>query len=101
MPIQVFLSRPMHAPTVDAILELLQEQDLLSPDISVNPETDLFSSGLDSLALMQLLVALEHRFGAVVDPMQIQRDKLATPQKIALWLQGAANTGQVEKERLN
>jgi acyl carrier protein len=86
----------MRVPTVDAILALLQEQDLLSPDVVLNPETDLFSSGLDSLALMQLLLALEQQFGAVVDPLQIQREKLATPQKIALWLQESANTGQKE-----
>ncbi len=54
----------------------------LGPDFPV--DGDLFSAGLDSMAVMQLVVAAEEKFGVILGPADITRENLATPQAMAV-----------------
>ena len=45
-----------------AVLNLVREEVLQTPP-GFGTESDLFSAGLDSMAIMQLLLLLEERFG--------------------------------------
>lgn len=52
-------------------------------DGELTPEMDLFEMGLlDSFGVVQLLVELEERFGAVLDIETVSREEIATPAKI-------------------
>ena len=42
-----------------AVIELLTTEHILEPQEPLTPDTDLFSMGLDSMAMMQLLLLIE------------------------------------------
>lgn len=78
---------PATAITPDSIIALLQEHEILSDDEPVTADSDLFALGLDSLAMMQLLLHLERRFALSIPPAEITRDRFVTPARMAEWLQ--------------
>lgn len=78
---------PATAITSDSIIALLQEHEILSDDEPVTADSDLFALGLDSLAMMQLLLHLERRFALSIPPAEITRDRFMTPARMAEWLQ--------------
>ena len=78
---------PATAITPDSIIALLQEHEILSNDEPVTPDSDLFALGLDSLAMMQLLLHLERRFALSIPPAEMTRDRFMTPARMAEWLQ--------------
>ena len=69
-------------PTTDAIRSLISAQLFpLADDFSA--DADLYEEGLDSMALMQLILALEQEFGVVVQPEDLDREHFKTLQAIA------------------
>lgn len=66
----------------DDILHILQEEILDEPG-PLTSESDLFELGLDSMAIMQLQLALEDRFQIAIDPADLSRDNFQTPARIA------------------
>ena len=53
-----------------------------------DPDLDLFQQGLlDSLGLVELLVALSDEFNIDLSPAEIERDQWASPRKISTYLQ--------------
>ena len=49
----------------------------------IRPETDLLDSGLlDSLALIELLEGIEDRFGIILEPTRIPRERWRSPSSI-------------------
>ncbi len=78
---------PAPAITPDSIIALLQEHEILSDEEPVTADSDLFALGLDSLAMMQLLLHLERRFALSIPPAEITRERFVTPLKLARWLQ--------------
>ena len=52
--------------TFDRIVKILQEQDGLD-DVDITPETKLSDLGLDSLAVVEAVMACEDEFGIEVD----------------------------------
>ncbi len=51
-------------------------------------DLDLFQQGLlDSLGLVELLVALSDEFNIDLSPSEIERDQWASPRKISTYLQ--------------
>lgn len=69
-----------------AVIELLTSEHILEPQEPLAPETDLFSMGLDSMAMMQLLLHIEQRFGIAVSPAEMTRERFATPSALAAFL---------------
>ena len=67
---------------LDTIIEILS--DICGADEGeIQPDTELFEEGiLDSFGLVQLLVRLEG-YGKFLDIASLQRDDVATPDKIA------------------
>ncbi len=76
--------------TPAAILELIAEQGIVEPVEPLTADTDLFGEGLDSMAMMQLLLHIEDRFGIEVTPAEMTRDRFQTAAAIASFLTGKA-----------
>ena len=67
----------------EVVIAWLNEEGLveISPDFPA--DGDLFAAGLDSMAVMQLVVAAEEKFGVILGPGDITRENLATPEAMA------------------
>ena len=57
--------------------------ELLDTTEPLDAESDLFAAGLDSMGIMQLILAIEDRFDTVIDPSELSRDNFATATRIA------------------
>ncbi len=66
----------------DELIEILSEQ-MLDCDSPIMEDTNLFEVGLDSMGIMQLLLAIEDRFGVAIDPADLSRDNFQTVASIA------------------
>lgn len=64
------------------LIEILRTEVLDTPD-PLTPQSDLFAAGLDSMGIMQLLLAIEDRFGVAIDPADLSRENFSTAGKIA------------------
>lgn len=64
------------------LIEILRTEilDITDP---LTPQSDLFAAGLDSMGIMQLLLAIEDQFGVVIDPGDLSRKNFSTVEKIA------------------
>ena len=45
-------------------------------------DTDLFEAGLDSMAIMQLLIGIETRLGKTISVREVTRENFKSPQAI-------------------
>ena len=70
-------------PTVDEVVAMLREEALVDLAADFPADGDLFAAGLDSMAVMQLIVVAEERFGAVIGPADAGRENLGTPAALA------------------
>ena len=77
--------------TPEAVLELIVEQQIVESPEPLTTTTDLFGQGLDSMAMMQLLLHLEDRFGLEVTPAEMTRDRFQTATALAGFLAEKAN----------
>ena len=68
------------------LLEILQNE-VLDTDQPLTAETDLFEAGLDSMAIMQLLLHVEDHFGVELDPADLSRENFQTVPKIAALIE--------------
>ena len=66
-----------------AVIEMLRNEGLLDLPTDASFSTDLFAAGLDSMAVMQLIVIVEERFGVVIGPADTSRELLGTPTALA------------------
>ncbi len=64
------------------ICEILRE-DLIEVDDDFTPSSGLIESGLDSLALTQLLLAIQETIGVWIDEQFLTPDVLATSVSLA------------------
>jgi acyl carrier protein len=64
-------------------LTTLIATEILDTDHALTPQSDLFAAGLDSMGIMQLLLAIEDRFGVAIDPAELSRENFSTAEKIA------------------
>lgn len=76
-------------PTIssDAVIQWLNQEEFLAPDVELGGATDLIAAGLDSMAVMQLVVAAEDSFGVILQPEDLTRENLATPVTLAALLE--------------
>lgn len=70
----------------DSVIELLVSENILEPQEPLAPDTDLFAMGLDSMAMMQLLLQIEERFRLSISPAEMTRDRFATARALAAFL---------------
>lgn len=64
-------------------LRTLIDGELFALDESVGSQTDLHAEGLDSLALMQLILLLEREYGITIQPGDLDRVNFSTLEKLA------------------
>jgi acyl carrier protein len=69
-----------------AVIELLTAEHILEPQEPLAPDTDLFSIGLDSMAMMQLLLQIEEHFRLTIHPAEMTRERFATATALASFL---------------
>jgi acyl carrier protein len=74
--------------TSELVIDLLTSEHILDPQEPITPDADLFALGLDSMAMMQLLLQIEERFSISISPAELSRDRFATADALAGFLQG-------------
>ena len=70
-------------PTVEQVVAMLREEGIVDLGADFAADGDLFAAGMDSMAVMQLIVVVEERFGAVIGPEDAGRENLETPEALA------------------
>lgn len=66
----------------DQLLKILGEE-MLEPEEPLQKNSNLFEAGLDSMGIMQLLIAIEDSFEVSIDPVDLSRDNFKTVNSIA------------------
>lgn len=69
------------------LTELIQTQ-VLEPAEPLQTDTPLFENGLDSMAIMQLLLLIEQRYGVMLSASELTAENFARPRDIARLLHG-------------
>jgi D-alanine--poly(phosphoribitol) ligase subunit 2 len=70
----------------EKVLQIL-EKLCGSTEIKNNMDMNLFEAGfLDSLGFIELLVAIEEKFGIDIEPTEVQREEIETPNKIIEYI---------------
>jgi acyl carrier protein len=64
------------------LLQIIQDE-ILGSTVPLTPESDLFEAGLDSMAIMQLLLHIEEHFQINLEPADLSRENFRTASKIA------------------
>ena len=71
------------SPNPTELIDWLNGEGLLELDWDFPEDGDLFAAGLDSMAVMQLVVAVEDEYGVELGPDDLTRANLATPTTLA------------------
>ena len=71
----------------DELTELIRTE-ILDTAEPLAAGSDLFAAGLDSMGIMQLLLAIEDRYGVAIDPAELSRENFSTVGKIAALIAG-------------
>jgi acyl carrier protein len=71
------------SPNPTELIDWLNGEGLLELDWDFPEDGDLFAAGLDSMAVMQLVVAVEDEYGVELTPDDLTRANLATPITLA------------------
>ena len=77
------VTKKNNAPTPVELIDWLNDEGVLELEWDFPEDGDLFSAGLDSMAVMQLVAAVEDRFGVELAPEDLTREHLATPVTLA------------------
>ena len=72
-----------NTPTPTELIDWLNDEGVMELDWDFPEDGDLFAAGLDSMAVMQLVVAVEDRFGIELVPEELTKANLATPTTLA------------------
>jgi acyl carrier protein len=89
-------------PSADTgVLEPLRELFLSELHIEMpSPETDLLRTAvMDSLMLVELLVAIEDRFGVKLELTELSLEEIRSPQSIAALIAGRVGSPSLRLER--
>ena len=79
MPVQ-----PLPAPeTLENQLIALLRERVLETAAPLEAGTDLYTLGMDSMAIMQLLILVEEEYGVALPESSLTRDHFTTPRQLA------------------
>ena len=70
----------------EAVITLILQHQIVETDEALTADVDLFAKGLDSMAMMQLMLHLEREFGVRISPADMTRNHFATARVLAGWL---------------
>ena len=65
------------------IITWLNHEAILTLEEDFPTDGNLFTAGLDSMAVMQLVVAAEESFQIILTPADLTRENLSTPNSLA------------------
>ena len=77
------VSKKNKAPTPIELIDWLNDEGVMELDWDFPEDGNLAEAGLDSMAIMQLVVAVEDRFGIELQSEDLTREALATPTTLA------------------
>lgn len=80
--LEVTTSSPKVTRVAEQLLGRIRSE-LLELDADFGVDSDLFHAGLDSMAIMQVILILEEEFGAKLPDSSIKRETFATARRIA------------------
>lgn len=81
------VSKKTNALTPTELIDWLNDEGVLELDWDFPEDGDLFAAGLDSMAVMQLVVAVEDRFAIELTPEELTKANLATPQTLTALIE--------------
>ena len=76
------MSAPSREEITQRVFELLRDE-ILSTNESFTPQSDLIASGLDSLALTQLMLSIEESTGVWVDESLLTPEHFESAESLA------------------
>lgn len=79
------------SPNPTELIDWMNGEGLLELDWDFPEDGDLFAAGLDSMAVMQLVVAVEDEYGVELGPDDLTRENLATPTTLAKLIAGKSS----------
>lgn len=68
------------------VIGWLKSEEILDLSDGFSTTDDLFLAGLDSMAVMQLVVAAEERFGVVLQAADLSKENLGTADALAVLI---------------
>lgn len=71
------------SPNPTELIDWLNGEGLLELDWDFPEDGDLFAAGMDSMAVMQIVVAVEDEYGVELGPDDLTKENLATPITLA------------------
>ena len=71
------------SPTTTELIDWLSHEGIVDLEWDFPEDGDLPAAGLDSMAVMRLVVAIEDEYGVELDPDDLTRANLATPRSLA------------------
>ena len=77
---------------VTPLLFEMIEETLIEPSSDLTEDSDLFSEGLDSMGIMQLIIALEQQFDIQFESSDITKEQFGTIRKIADLISARKNS---------
>jgi len=73
-------------PSPIEVIDWLNDEGLLELDVFFPEDGNLFEAGLDSMAVMQLVVAAEECYGVILETPDLTKKNLETPEALAALL---------------
>lgn len=77
-----------------AILGLLRDERIVDLDPRFGPDDDLFAAGLDSMAVMQLLVAIGEHWDIHLAAADVTREHFATASALGRLVEARSGPGR-------
>ena len=74
---------PQQQGSLEQQLVQLVSERLLETQPGFNADSNLYDSGLDSMAIMQLLILLEEEYGVAVPESELTRQNFSTVRSVA------------------
>jgi acyl carrier protein len=71
------------SPTPTELIDWLSHEGIVELDWDFPEDGDLAAAGMDSMAVMRLVVAVEDQYGVELGPDDLTRANLASPRALA------------------
>ncbi len=69
--------------TLEGQLIVLLRERVLETSAPMEADTNLYTLGMDSMAIMQLLILVEEEYGVSLPESSLTRDNFTTPRQLA------------------
>ncbi len=91
-PFKLSINKLLDSEQIERDLMVMVQEQLMEPDEGeeLEPTDNLFEAGLDSMALMQLLLMIQDRFSVTIPASELNRKNISTVRSIALMIQKQA-----------